>query len=37
MKITFDAVPICSDKMSGIGWCELGQTQALAALFPENR
>ena len=36
MKITFDAVPICSDKMSGIGWCELGQTQALAELFPEN-
>lgn len=37
MKITFDAVPICSDKMSGIGWCELGQTQALAKLFPENK
>ncbi|WP_024861070.1 glycosyltransferase family 4 protein [Ruminococcus flavefaciens] len=37
MKITFDAVPICSDKMSGIGWCELGQTQALAKLFPHNQ
>ena len=37
MRITFDAVPICSDKMTGIGWCELGQTQTLAALFPENR
>ncbi|WP_295075937.1 glycosyltransferase family 1 protein [Ruminococcus sp.] len=37
MKITFDAVPICSDKMTGIGWCELGQTQALAELCPENK
>ena len=37
MKITFDAVPICSDKMTGIGWCELGQTQALAELYPENK
>ena len=36
MKITFDAVPICSDKMTGIGWCELGQTRALAELYPEN-
>ena len=37
MRITFDAVPICSDKMTGIGWCELGQTRALAELFPENK
>ncbi|MCR4639762.1 glycosyltransferase family 1 protein [Ruminococcus sp.] len=37
MKITFDAVPICSEKMTGIGWCELGQTQAVAELFPENK
>ena len=37
MKITFDAVPICSEKMTGIGWCELGQTQAAAQLFPENK
>lgn len=37
MKITFDAVPICSEKMTGIGWCELGQTQALAKLFPDNK
>ncbi|MBP5433948.1 glycosyltransferase family 1 protein [Ruminococcus sp.] len=37
MRITFDAVPICSDKMTGIGWCELGQTQALAELYPENK
>lgn len=37
MRITFDAVPICSDRITGIGWCEVGQTQALAELFPENR
>jgi len=36
MKITFDAVPICSDKITGIGWCEVGQTQTLAQLHPEN-
>ena len=36
MRITFDAVPICSDKMSGIGWCELGQTRAVAELYPGN-
>ncbi|MBR1822648.1 MAG: glycosyltransferase family 4 protein [Ruminococcus sp.] len=36
MKITFDAVPICSDKITGIGWCEVGQTQALARIHPEN-
>ncbi len=37
MKITFDAVPICSDKITGIGWCEVGQTQALARIHPENK
>jgi len=36
LRITFDAVPICSDKITGIGWCEVGQTQALAESFPEN-
>lgn len=36
MKITFDAVPICSDKITGIGWCEVGQTQTLAQLHPEH-
>ena len=36
MRITFDAVPICSDKITGIGWCEVGQTQALARIHPEN-
>lgn len=37
LRITFDAVPICSDKMTGIGWCELGQTKALAEMFTENK
>ena len=37
MRITFDAVPICSDKITGIGWCEVGQTQALARIHPENK
>lgn len=36
MNITFDAVPIIADKITGIGWCEIGQTQALARLFPED-
>ena len=37
MRITFDAVPICSEKITGIGWCEVGQTQALARLHPEDK
>ncbi len=37
MKITFDAVPITADKITGIGWCEVGQTQTVARLFPENK
>lgn len=36
MKIAFDAVPLVSDKMTGIGWCEAGQTTAMAKLYPEN-
>lgn len=37
MRITFDAVPLISDKITGIGWCEAGQTMALARLHPEHR
>lgn len=37
MKITFDAVPIITDKITGIGWCEVGQTQAIARLFPNDK
>lgn len=36
MNIAFDAVPLISDKITGIGWCEAGQTMTLAKLFPEN-
>jgi len=37
LNISFDAVPLISDRMTGIGWCEAGQTMALARLYPENR
>ena len=36
VNISFDAVPIIADKITGIGWCEIGQTQALTKLFPDN-
>lgn len=36
MNIAFDAVPLVSDRMTGIGWCEAGQTAALAKLHPEH-
>lgn len=36
MNIAFDAVPLVSDRMTGIGWCEAGQTTAMARLHPEN-
>lgn len=36
MDIQFDALPLISDRMTGIGWCEAGQTMALAKLHPEN-
>ncbi len=36
MNIAFDALPIQGDKLTGIGWCEVGQTTAMARLFPEN-
>lgn len=36
MNIAFDAVPLVSDRMTGIGWCEAGQTTALAKLRPEH-
>lgn len=36
MNISFDAVPLISDKITGVGWCEVGQTTAMARLHPEN-
>ncbi|NLT07986.1 MAG: glycosyltransferase family 4 protein [Ruminococcus sp.] len=36
MKITFDAIPLIADKITGIGWCEAGQTMAMARSYPEN-
>ena len=37
LNIAFDAAPLISDTMTGIGWCEAGQTTALAKIHPENR
>ena len=37
MNIAFDAIPLISDRMTGIGWCEAGQTTAMARLYPENK
>lgn len=37
MRIEFDAAPLISDKVTGIGWCEAGQTAAMARLYSENR
>lgn len=36
MRIAFDALPLISQRMTGIGYCELGQIQALAQLHPED-
>lgn len=36
MNISFDAVPIIADKITGIGWCEIGQTQTMSKIFPED-
>lgn len=35
MRIAFDALPLLG-RMTGIGWCEAGQVQALSRLFPED-
>lgn len=37
LNIAFDALPIVNDRLTGIGWCEVGQAMALAELYPENR
>ena len=37
MNIAFDAIPLISDRITGIGWCEAGQTMAMAKLHPENK
>ncbi len=36
MKIAFDALPLVSERMTGIGYCQAGQIQALTALHPEE-
>ena len=33
MKIAFDALPLVSERITGIGWCEAGQTTAIYIIF----
>ena len=28
MRVTFDAMPLLGEKLTGIGWCEVGQANA---------
>jgi glycosyltransferase involved in cell wall biosynthesis len=37
MRITFDAGPLVADRLTGIGWCEVGQTTAMPELYPSDR
>lgn len=36
MKTAFDALPLISERMTGIGYCQEGQIQALMKLHPED-
>lgn len=36
MNIAFDALPLISGRMTGIGWCEAGQTSAMAKMHQED-
>ncbi|MEI3020231.1 glycosyltransferase [Ruminococcus sp.] len=36
MRIAFDVLPLIGCRMTGIGYCEAGQIQALAQLHPED-
>lgn len=37
IRVGFDAVPLANDKMTGIGWCEAGQTEAMGRLYPSDK
>ncbi|MBQ9899413.1 MAG: glycosyltransferase family 4 protein [Ruminococcus sp.] len=37
MRITFDAGPLVAERLTGIGWCEVGQTTAMPELYPSDR
>ncbi len=37
MNIAFDALPLISERMTGIGYCQAGQIKALMALHPEDK
>lgn len=36
MRIAFDVLPLIGCRMTGIGYCEAGQIQAMAKLYPED-
>ena len=36
MRIAFDVLPLIGCRMTGIGYCEAGQIQALTKLHPED-
>lgn len=37
MRIALDALPLVSSRMTGIGYCEAGQVQAMMMLHPEEQ
>ena len=36
MRIAFDVLPLIGCRMTGIGYCEAGQIQALTRLYPDD-
>ena len=36
MQVAFDALPLIGQRMTGIGYCEAGQIQALADCYPDS-
>ena len=36
MQVAFDALPLIGQRMTGIGYCEAGQIQALADCHPDS-
>lgn len=36
MRIAFDVLPLIGRRMTGIGYCEAGQIQALTRLYPDD-
>ena len=36
MHIAFDVLPLIGCRMTGIGYCEAGQIQALSKMYPDD-